>query len=307
VELLEGYRYAELVDLVMAAKRNLPLERPVHLFGAGHPMTLALAVAMGCDLFDSAAYILYARDGRYMSTEGTIRVNELSSLPCECPVCVERSADELKNAPPDERTKLIARHNLHVTFGEIRRIRQAIAEGRLWEFVELRCRTHPRLLDGLRRLVKNLGFIERFDPVTKPSAFCYTSEESSNRPEVLRHMKKLEERYEPPPLPTLAILPFQIDRIELEKPESTHILRLVPPFGVVPEELDEIYPLRQFQVPQELDAKQIEIVVKAFSRYLERYGERYKKVLLFNDEPKWGKALIDACYSVKEKLEVTQL
>ncbi|MDH5686161.1 MAG: tRNA-guanine transglycosylase, partial [Hadesarchaea archaeon] len=57
VELLEGYRYAELVDLVMTAKQHLPLDRPTHLFGAGHPMMFALAVAMGCDLFDSAAYV----------------------------------------------------------------------------------------------------------------------------------------------------------------------------------------------------------------------------------------------------------
>ncbi len=308
VELLEGYRYAELVDLVMTAKRYLPLYRPTHLFGAGHPMMFALAVAMGCDLFDSAAYVLYARDGRYITSEGTLHLEELSYLPCECPICVEHSSDELRRAPQDERVRLLARHNLHVTFGELRRIRQAIAEGSLGEHVELRCRAHPRLLDGLRRLGRYRGFLERFDPVTKPSAFCYLGEESVNRPEVARYRSRLEERYEPPQLPILALLPsFGEERHNLDEPERTHLVRLVPPFGAVPEELEEIYPLRQFQVPRELDAMQIKSVAEGLSRFLERYGVHYKQVLLFNDERRWGKSLIKACKKVRKKLKVIQL
>jgi 7-cyano-7-deazaguanine tRNA-ribosyltransferase len=308
VELLEGYRYAELIDLVMIAKRCLPLDRPVHLFGAGHPMMFALAVAMGCDFFDSAAYVLYARDGRYMTSGGTLYLDKLSYLPCECPVCAEHSPDEFRRAPQDERVKLLARHNLHITFGELRRIRQAIIEGGLREHVELRCRAHPRLLEGLRRLARYQDFVERFDPVTKPSAFRYLSEESVNRPEVVRHKRRLDERYEPPQLPVLTLLPaFGGERPKLEEPERTHLVRLVPPFGVVPEELEEIYPLGQFQVPRELDAMQIKSVAEALSRFLKRYGGRYERVLLFNDEGRWGKSLVKACKEVGEKLKVIQL
>ncbi len=53
VPLMESYRYRELVEVVLAAKRGLPSSSCVHLFGAGHPAMFALAVAMGCDLFDS--------------------------------------------------------------------------------------------------------------------------------------------------------------------------------------------------------------------------------------------------------------
>ncbi|MEM4900302.1 MAG: tRNA-guanine transglycosylase, partial [Thermofilum sp.] len=48
-QLMEGYDYKELVRLVMTARLNLPWGAPLHLFGAGHPMMLALAVAMGVD------------------------------------------------------------------------------------------------------------------------------------------------------------------------------------------------------------------------------------------------------------------
>lgn len=308
VELLEGYRYAELVNLVMAAKRNLPLQRPVHLFGAGHPMMLALAVVMGCDLFDSAAYVLYARDGRYLTPEGTLHLKELSCFPCECPICVNTSPEKLRKTPDDERIKILAKHNLHVTFGELRRIRQAIVEGRLWEYVQLRCRAHPLLLDGLRKLLSYGDFIERFDPVTKPSAFYYSGEESSERPEVLRHARRLEERYEPSTHPILAIIPSLKGKPHgLKESEKTHIIRLVHPFGVVPEELREVYPLRQVQAPEKLNHGEIKTIAETLYQYLQRHGDLYKQILLFNDERRWGDLLVKTCGPVKEKLKVIQL
>jgi 7-cyano-7-deazaguanine tRNA-ribosyltransferase len=306
VELLEDYRYSQLVDLVMAAKQNLPPDRPVHLFGAGHPMMFSLAVVMGCDLFDSAAYVLYARDGRYITLEGTLRLEELSWFPCECPVCVGTSPEELRELPPGQQVELLSRHNLHVSFGELRRIRQAIVEGRLWEHVQTVCRCHPRLLDGFRRLLSYSNFIERFDPVTKPSAFYYSGEESVDRPEVVRHKKRMQ-RYEPPALQTLAILSsFDGFPSELENPEKTHLVRLVAPFGVVPEELDEIYPLWQSEIPKELDQLEVETVARTLSEYLEKNSGHYQSIVLFNDPGKWGDALVKACQPVKGKLKVVE-
>ncbi len=63
VPLMESYRYRDLVSVVMAAKQTLTPSACVHLFGAGHPSMFALATAMGCDLFDSAAYALSAKEG----------------------------------------------------------------------------------------------------------------------------------------------------------------------------------------------------------------------------------------------------
>lgn len=95
VEFMENYDFTILVRMILAAKRELPVDRPFHLFGAGHPLTLPLAVALGCDLFDSASYLLYARDGRYMTPWATERLSALTTLPCSCGVCTSYSAAEL--------------------------------------------------------------------------------------------------------------------------------------------------------------------------------------------------------------------
>jgi len=85
VPLMESYRYKDLVQVVLAAKRGLSPATAVHLFGAGHPSMFALAVAMGCDLFDSAAYALFAREGRYITPHGSLKLDELAELPCPLP------------------------------------------------------------------------------------------------------------------------------------------------------------------------------------------------------------------------------
>ena len=85
VPLMEQYRYAELVDVVISSKMGLNPNRPVHLFGAGHPMILAFATLMGCDLFDSASYAKFAKDDRMMFIDGSFRWRRCSPLTATAP------------------------------------------------------------------------------------------------------------------------------------------------------------------------------------------------------------------------------
>jgi 7-cyano-7-deazaguanine tRNA-ribosyltransferase len=164
---MEQYKFDVLVDMIVTAKMNLPPERPLHLFGAGHPFMFALAVALGCDLFDSAAYALFARQDRYLTVSGTTRLEELQYFPCSCPVCNKTDPETVRALPREERHRLLAEHNLHVSFCELRRIKQAVAEGRLWEHMEMRAHGHPSLLQALKKVAKYSDYLERQSPVTK--------------------------------------------------------------------------------------------------------------------------------------------
>jgi 7-cyano-7-deazaguanine tRNA-ribosyltransferase len=101
-EVMERYRFDVLVDMIMTAKKHLPIEKPLHLFGAGHPFMFALAVASGCDFFDSAAYSLYAKEGRYMTETGTYRLNELDYFPCACPKCERTTPKQVMELSQEE-------------------------------------------------------------------------------------------------------------------------------------------------------------------------------------------------------------
>ncbi len=185
VPLMEQYRFSSLVDAVLTAKTSLDPSKPVHAFGAGHPMVFSLLAAMGVDLFDSAAYAIFARQGRYLTVSGTKSISELHELPCSCPVCSENAAKEIVS-----NVSLLAKHNLYATFEEIKTIREAIYEGNLWELVEQRVRSHPALLEAYWHMKKYREYLEAGEPVSS-HAFFYLGKESMERPIVFRAKNRI--------------------------------------------------------------------------------------------------------------------
>ena len=254
VPLMNGYQYAEMAEVVSAAKRGLGSDAPVHLFGAGHPMTFALAVAAGCDLFDSAAYALYARDDRYLTVAGTNQLEDLEYLPCACPVCTDHTADSLRDLPDEARERQLAEHNLHVSYRELRTVKQALREGNLLELVERRARGHPAMVDGYRALLD--ADLAAADPVSK-GAFFGLSADAARRPEVRRHHDRLDR------------LTVDGERVLLseggDNDRFDETWRLRPPFGPFPAVLSDSYPLTA-ELPERLGPAAYEAAAEGVGR-----------------------------------------
>jgi len=302
-EVMENYRYDVLADMILTAKKGIPMERPLHLFGAGHPSMFALAVSLGCDLFDSAAYALYARENRYMTENGTWRLNELDYFPCSCPKCSSTTPKSLEQVIPKEREVFLAEHNLYVCLAELRRIKQAIRDGRLWEHTEMRLHAHPALLSALKRIRNRADFLEEFSPTVKSSGFFYFDPVGLVRPEITHYRKRLTERYSKPKkvkvlflVPQTRNKPFhkapefkkirQLFRKLGEKLSSqVHVCVYCAPFGVVPLELDEIYPLSQHEATMPLDDVTLDYVAKQTAEYITR--SNYQSVTILNDFKHW--------------------
>ena len=190
VPLMASYRFDELSEIIITCKKNLPLATPVHAFGAGHPMVFAFLTAIGCDLFDSAMYSLAAQRDGYLTTSGTIPLFDLNEFPCSCPACIKADPAEVKKLPKPAREKFLARHNLYVTFQELRTIRTAIRGQWLWELVQERARSHPALLQALHWTLSRHGkWLSENDWVSKRSALLWSGEESGHRPEIFRALE----------------------------------------------------------------------------------------------------------------------
>ncbi len=264
VPLMENQRYSDLVCCILAAKRGLDPSKPVHLFGAGHPVIFSLAVALGCDFFDSSAYAKYAADGRMIFPWGTEKFEDLLELPCCCPVCSRYSVSELKELGAMERTVQLALHNLYISFMELRTIRVAITEGWLWELVEQRASANPFLADALRVLREpaHLDWLELFEPTSKKTALCYTGPQTMYQPTLYRYHQRLFSRFDP--LFTTTVVfpegtkPYSVYYSKemkqvLEKRNVNFVVRST--LGPVPFELDEMYPLAQSVFPVDVDTE----------------------------------------------------
>ena len=249
---MESYRYDVLADMILTAKKGLPIERPLHLFGAGHPAMFSLAVALGCDLFDSAAYVLYARENRYMTENGTWRLNGWIISHVRVPRCASETPRGLEHKPKKEQEVFLAEHNLYVCAAEMRRIKQAIRDGRLWEHTEMRVHGHPALLSALKKLRSHSDFLEKYSPSVKSSGFFYFDSVGLARPEITHYRKRLTQRYDPPSnAKVLFLVPQTRNKPFHKAPEfkkirqlfrslgediasKIHICVYSAPFGVVP-------------------------------------------------------------------------
>jgi 7-cyano-7-deazaguanine tRNA-ribosyltransferase len=259
------YRFKLTIDMLLTVKKHVITNRPLHMFGLGLPQFFSLAVACGCDLMDSAAYILYAKENRYFTlSTGTKNLEELSEFPCNCPICSEFTPDEVKKFEDNFRIELLAKHNLYVSFSELKTIRQAIREGNLLNLVETRIRNHPNLVNAYNSIKNNSNFIELYEKSYKPRGHLFSSIESVNRPIFHRYKQKILHNYRIPPNVRFSLLLPELDsrgrnspeiqkwieiieRNELLDAELLNIVFLSPIFGLIPIELSEINPYGQHE------------------------------------------------------------
>lgn len=288
VPLMEDQKYSDLTNVIIASKKGLSHDKPVHLFGAGHPIIFPLAVALGCDFFDSSSYVKYAVDDRLIFPWGTEKLNNLTELPCCCPICSEYSASDLKKMDKKQRNILLAKHNLFVCFSEIRKIRNAITQGNLWELVERRADCNPYLKQALKILRKkeNKEWLEKFEPTSKNKALFYTGSHTIHRPIIYRYQNRLIENFDR----------FHKEIIlfpESEKPYSKYYSEILEKtikeklcvnllvdsyIGPVPFELDEMYPLAQSVFPEDVDKETLD----EKNKFLEKSTKKTK--IYFWDE-----------------------
>lgn len=306
VPLMENQRYSDVVRCIIYSKQGLNPSKPVHLFGAGHPLIFPIAVALGCDFFDSSAYAKYAKDRRMIFPWGTEKIDNLSELPCSCPVCSETTATELKKLDSTDLYLQLAKHNLYVSFAEIRRIRNAIEMGNLWELVERRASSNPYLLDALKELktADTKIWLEKFEPISKKKALFFTGQHTIHRPILYRCFKNLKERY-------VQLFETNIILPNGKKPYSTfysqelnEIMEKYPSnivvdseLGPVPIELDEMYPYAQSIFPNFVDEDTIKESKNKFNEFL-----RNKKIENWDEV----KSKIKSKKSLKEIIDLNE-
>jgi 7-cyano-7-deazaguanine tRNA-ribosyltransferase len=277
VPLMENQRYSDLVRIIISSKKGLDPSKPVHLFGAGHPLIFPIAVALGCDLFDSSAYIKYAYDNRLLFHWGTEKLDDLNEILCNCPICSKYTISEFKKLEKKERINEISKHNLFVSFLEIKKIRNAIYNGSLWELVERRAYSNPYLLDAMKilKLKENKIFFEKFEPVSKKKAIFYTGYNTIHRPLIFRCHKRLLNRYKPISR-TIVVFPegkkpysiYYKDEIKKIFKKNDNLLILIDSqIGPVPIELDEMYPYSQSIFPETVDDETKNFLTKIYLKF----------------------------------------
>jgi len=288
VELMKSYEFAILAQMIVTAKKVAP-SKPIHLFGAGHPLTIPLVIALGCDTFDSASYMLYAKDGRYMHPNGTAHVEELSYLSCQCPICSRTNAKELLGMDEQERVVQIAKHNLYTLKAEVDASKQAIMDGRLWEHLVQKARGHPKLLEAVE-LFNDFDILEAGTPFFKEKALFLNGSMDQYRPEAKR-FKKISSEFKTAKkklilYPESHRHPFYSTKIFddiVEKFSYAQICSYNSFLGVIPAEISDIFPAAHNVTSRiERHARDYPTFIESLNRFLS--NNNFEEIIVVADD-----------------------
>lgn len=174
-----GWGYGVRSDNVEVAERivrNVPRSKKIVLFGIHHPAVIPIMASTGVDVFISGAHMRYAEKKLYISEASIRPLSEIKELPCSCKICAEREPEDIA-----QRADLLAEHNFLQFITEVKNTRNAIAEGRLFEYAKRRALSHPRIYREFKKLVKSEWVAENLPFPKQNSIYLFGDE---RRPEL---------------------------------------------------------------------------------------------------------------------------
>lgn len=232
------------VEWLVALKSRIPLDTVWYSPAAALPSTVALLIYTGFDLFDYRGVDLMTARHLFCTVEGEYPEGWLNQGICTCDGCRQNN---------------LFHHNRGALQREIALATRFIGLSQLRELLEARCRMKTSHVAILRHLDNHYAFFERRIPIARANGILATSGDSLHRPEVIRFAERVIERYRPPQGDIAVLLPCSA-----KKPYSfslshhkfrnairgrAHELIITSPLGLVPRELEGVYPAAHYDVP----------------------------------------------------------
>lgn len=134
-----------IYNIVNLVTDYLPQEKPRYLMGVGLPEDIIEAVSLGMDMLDCVVPTRYGRNGTAFTSSGKITVRNSPYLDdfgpldkeCRCYACKNFSRAYLRHLFNSEEMlgpRLVTFHNIYFYLELMRKMREAISQGRFSEF-----------------------------------------------------------------------------------------------------------------------------------------------------------------------------
>ncbi|MFB6162243.1 MAG: archaeosine synthase subunit alpha [Halococcoides sp.] len=270
-----------LLDRVVAVREAIPPDSALYLPGLATPRLVPTLVYAGADLFDEDRAVVAGRAGRYLTVEGSRRLQDLDTLPCACPTCRDRTPDSFDR-------EACVEHNVAALKAAIGTVRQRIAEGRLRDYIEGQSRQARWLAEAVERL-DDTEYLAQRTPIVRNATMTATGDATVRRPEIRRFADRVVERFEARLADTAVLVPCSATKPYGDSPSHrefrdaidyrAHTVSLTSPLGVVPQELELTYPAQHYDtvVTGTWTETEIAHVAGTLRRYLD--AQDYDRVL----------------------------
>jgi len=250
----------EFVEYLTSLRETIPYDAMVYFPAIATPNNCSLLIYCGIDIVDSTQAIIAARKNILFFPTGNFHKDYLKVIPCTCPSC--KNKDTVSEMTFED----ILEHNYYMMHQEMQLVRTSIQNNNLRRLVELRIGVHPHLITILRHLDNRFStYLEKRTSIHNTNTLYATTFESLKRPEIIRFQERVLTRFEKPmSASVLLILPCSMKKpysfsqshkkfndaiFSSKNPYCIHELILTSPVGLVPRELECIYPASNYDIP----------------------------------------------------------
>ena len=259
------------VDWLITLKEKTPVDTAWYAPASALPSNMHILCYSGFDLFDFRAVDLKTVQKQFCTPEGEFPADALGGGICTCTGCQQKN---------------LKLHNRQALLHETALVTRFIGESRLRDLVESRCRLNAAHVAILRHLDNQYPFMELRLPVARSGVMRANSGESLQRAEVRRFAERVITRYIPPRadvavlLPCSAKKPYSLSqshrKFQLAIAGRAHELMVTSPLGLVPRELECVYPAGHYDVPVTgyWDAEECAVIAGILARYFRRHAYR---------------------------------
>jgi len=266
------------VEWLVALKEKTVPDAVWYAPASALPSTAHILCYSGFDLFDFIGVDLKTAQDRFCTPEGEFPAEAMESGICNCTGCQKKDLKE---------------HNRMALMREIALVTKFIEQSLLRELVESRCRFDAGQVAIMRHLDTHYDFMEQRLPIGRGGVMRANSGDSIQRAEIRRFTERVLTRYLPPKtdvavlLPCSARKPYSVSqshrKFQMAVGGRAHELIVTSPIGLVPRELETVYPAGHYDVPVtgHWDAEEYAIISKILAQYFHRF--KYRRIIAHLD------------------------
>ena len=239
----EGFKQA-----IISAKQALPADTALVLSGGATPRNVALLAYAGVDGVDAKLAKVKGSQGKYLTSDAELFLDDLDELPCACSAC-QQPRDEFDREGCIE-------HNIAALEAELRRVRERIRAGQLRDYIEGQARHDNWLTAAVRLFDDQYSYLESRTPIFRTSELSAATSDTLRRVEIQRYADRVTTRYRnrfDNPLvlvPCSARKPYSDSQSHGQFHDAIgyrgHTVSMTSPIGVVPPELELTYPAQHY-------------------------------------------------------------
>jgi archaeosine synthase len=266
------------IEFLGSLRSQLPFDTILYLLTPVPHTFIPILTYAGIDVFSDGFTSIATKQDLYLTDFGGYSIGDVTDQVCFCEACNKLSFSKQPLKINSKNRDLLAKHNSWIFMKKIREIRHAFKMKDLRSYVEMNLSSNPFSASCLKLLDKNWSnLLVNRTATWLPAQVKHITTYSYYRPAVKEYQRRIRDRFQIKETKKVIVLfpcsarkPYSeskshqrflkvLNNLDRKKRGYIQELILTSPLGIIPRELETVYPAAHYDIPVTGDWSQEEV------------------------------------------------